>query len=132
MSARAVGVGAGGALVLAGCGGAQSVLDPAGLQASRTAHVWWIYFDVCAVMYVLVMAAVIAAVLRHRAAGAAPEPPGELPGGFRRGVTRVVAALLVISSALLVILMLEDFRVRGALHDLVHHETMSVRVTGRQ
>ena len=44
----------------------QSVLNPAGPQAERIEHLWWIFFWTCAVVYVLVMLFFFAAVVRSR------------------------------------------------------------------
>lgn len=44
----------------------QSVIDPAGPQAAHLAHLWWIFFWTCAVAYVLVIAFLVAAIIRSR------------------------------------------------------------------
>ena len=44
----------------------QSALDSAGPQAQRIEHLWWIFFWVCAVVYVLVLAFFFAAIIRSR------------------------------------------------------------------
>src|SRR3954471_6947846 len=53
-------------LLLAGCGGAQSMLDPAGDQAARTQTLWRLMLWVCGFMYLLVLAFVAAAIWKAR------------------------------------------------------------------
>jgi cytochrome c oxidase subunit 2 len=47
-------------------GGVQSALSPAGPQASAIAGVTWLFFGVCAVVYILVIAALVWAIFRRR------------------------------------------------------------------
>ena len=44
----------------------QSALHPAGVQAARIEQLWWLMFWVCTVVYILVMAAVVVAIVRGR------------------------------------------------------------------
>ena len=44
----------------------QSALDPAGPQAAKIEHLWWVFFWVCAVVYVLLLAFFFAAIIRSQ------------------------------------------------------------------
>src|SRR5438067_1667605 len=57
------------ALLLTGCRGAQSALDPRGPQAGRIAGLWWLTFWVCTVVYVLVLLVVAGALVLKRRKG---------------------------------------------------------------
>jgi cytochrome c oxidase subunit 2 len=59
-------------LLLAGCGGAQSMLDPAGDQAARTETLWRLMLWVCGFMYLLVLAFLAAAIWKARLRLAGP------------------------------------------------------------
>ena len=54
------------ALVTAGCGGASSIVDPKGSEASRIAGVWWLMFGLAAGVYVVVAGFIIHAATRGR------------------------------------------------------------------
>jgi cytochrome c oxidase subunit 2 len=70
--------------LMAGCNTVQSVLHAAGVQARYIEHLWWLLIAVCGAMYVLVLAFLIHAAVRHRRRPAAldadpdlrPHPPG--------------------------------------------------------
>ena len=44
----------------------QSVLHPAGVQAARIEHLWWVLFWVCSVVFVAVVLAISIAAVRGR------------------------------------------------------------------
>lgn len=54
------------ALLLTGCQGIQSVLDPQGPQASRIASLWWVMLIVCTIVLAIVCTLVVLAVVRAR------------------------------------------------------------------
>jgi cytochrome c oxidase subunit 2 len=122
------------ALLAGGCAGRQSVLDPAGLQAQRLDRLWWLYFDVCAAMYVLVLVAVIAALLVYRQGGRTPVPhPAErFDARFERRLTWVVVPMIVVATVLLAGLLAAEYRTRGVMHSLTKRQAMTVTVTGHQ
>src|SRR5215210_3499797 len=51
---------------LAGCSGWQSALDPQGPEATHLAELIWIFTAVCAAVWLLVMIALLAGVMRRR------------------------------------------------------------------
>ena len=46
--------------------GIQSILDARGPQAQNIAHLWWVFFWVCAAVYVIVIAVLCIAIIRGR------------------------------------------------------------------
>lgn len=69
------------ALVLSGCSGAPSTLDPRGPQAEQIAAVWWILLGVGAVVYLVVMLFLFVALFRRRAAFSTALPPENRASG---------------------------------------------------
>lgn len=53
-----------GALLLAGCSGSQSILDPAGDGARDSANIWWLMFWLGTAVFVVVLALIGVAVIR--------------------------------------------------------------------
>ncbi len=77
-------------------GGVQSALNPAGPQAAAIANLTWWFFGVCAVVYVLVIAALIWAIARRRRpSDDAPETSVRL-GWIVAGAAAVTIATLVV------------------------------------
>ena len=72
----------------------QSALDAAGVQAARIEHLWWIFFWACTVVYVVVMAALIVAVVRGRAARVT-QPTDRRISGSVAAATAVTILVLV-------------------------------------
>jgi cytochrome c oxidase subunit 2 len=82
---------------LAGCAGPQSVLDPAGDQASALHGLMRVMVGVCGIAYLLVMAFLAVAIWRGRrrlAASAAPAPTSS-DGRLRLGLMAWVAFIIV-------------------------------------
>jgi cytochrome c oxidase subunit 2 len=117
-------------LLLAGCGGMQSPLDPAGPQAARIDRLWWLTFWVSVAVYVLVMAAVLWAVARRRGGPVEPQVP-PVPATENR-TTWIVSSLVAVSVAVLFVLLVTDFMTGRAIHSLDVPDALVVRVTGHQ
>jgi cytochrome c oxidase subunit 2 len=114
-------------LLLAGCGGIQSALDPAGPGAARIGSIWWLMLIVCAAVYVAVMAMLLWAIARRRrrgpesmAAALVPEPQRE------RRLGQVVGVGVALTSAILVVFVLASFQVGRAL--TAHPAAPAVRI----
>ena len=73
----------------------QSALDPAGPQAQRLADLFWIFFWVSAVVYVVVIAFLIAAMMRGRR-NAAADPEDRHPQKVAVGTAVALTALILI------------------------------------
>src|SRR5829696_1176623 len=56
------------------CGGRQSAVDAAGIQAERLEDLWWIFFWVCTAVYVIVMAVLLTAFFRSKRADSQSAP----------------------------------------------------------
>src|SRR3954468_632940 len=59
-------------IFLPGCSGNQSSLDPAGEQADRIEHLWWLFFGVMVCVYGLVLIFVVFVMLRRRSEDSSP------------------------------------------------------------
>lgn len=110
--------------------GPQSALDAAGVQASRIEHLWWLFFWICAVVYLTVLAVMLAAAIRRRK-GPAPVRPEHAPER-ERGLIRIVAAALGVTVVLLLVMLVGDFTTRRALRSLEPNDPLEIRVTGHQ
>jgi cytochrome c oxidase subunit II len=63
-------------LIIAGCAGELSTLDPAGPRAADIATIGWLMFAMAGVVQLMVIALVVHAVLRHRRGAASPSRLG--------------------------------------------------------
>lgn len=106
--------------------GAASALAPDGPQAARLAHVIWTFLAVCAVVYVVVIAAVLAAIARRRRDG-----DGE--NFDERARLRAVTAAGAVTTLVLVALLIVSVRAGHGLNPMRGaHDTVTVRVIARQ
>lgn len=110
-------------LLLPGCSGSQSALNPAGEGATQIANLWWLFFAVCAAVYVLVMAAVIVAALRTRS------DPDRLS---ERRLGIAVGSATAVTIAILFILLLSSIFTGRALGDLDAEPHLRIVVTAQQ
>jgi cytochrome c oxidase subunit 2 len=100
-----------------------SVLDAAGPQAGRIESLWWIFFWVCAAVFVLVLIALLAAVLRRRRA--------DLHGG-ERGLTRAVGGATAVSAVLLLGLLIASVTTGRAVLRPAPADALTLEVVGHQ
>ena len=113
------------ALLAAGCGGTQSMLDPAGPQARSIARLTWWLFGIGAVVYVVVVAVLLWAVARRG------RPPDMGPDVDRR-LGRVVAGAVGVTVLTLVGLTLGSVATGRALETPSGAGAVSVDVIGHQ
>jgi cytochrome c oxidase subunit 2 len=103
-------------LLLPGCSGIQSALDPAGPGAARIGTIWWLMLIVCTAVYILVMALLLWAIARRRRHGRehglAPVPPEHRR---ERRIGQVIAAGVALTAAILIVFVLASFQVGRAL-----------------
>ena len=121
------------ALLAAGCTGfdRQSAVDPAGPQAGRIHGLWDLYLWVCAAVYVLVMAAVVAAVVRRNRAGSdQPVTAPSVNTEIRKGI--VVAGCVVVTALILLVFLVADFATGRRIDSLSDPDALPVQVTGHQ
>jgi cytochrome c oxidase subunit 2 len=117
-------------LLLAGCGG-PAALSSAGPQSGRITGLWAVTFWICAVVYAVVVALLVAAFARrHRPAPAAPEVAPD-PHAERR-VTRVIAGGVAVTALTVVGLVVASTLTARALGTLGSPQSLTVEVTGHQ
>jgi cytochrome c oxidase subunit 2 len=115
-------------MLLAGCAGSQSVLDPQSGEAHDLARLFWIFTIVCAVVWALVMAALLTVLVRRRPANLTPEKDGPEQ---QRGKAMIVGGLVVVTAVILVIFTLISFyTTRGFTAPSPH--SLQIKVTGAQ
>ena len=86
------------ATLLAACGGPQSVVDSAGIQAGRLESLWWLFFGITASVYVLVMAVLLTALFKRKRA-TAETPPDIVPDKRRETRTaNVIKAAVAVTA----------------------------------
>src|SRR5262245_23422264 len=95
------GLAAAGAILLGGCAGAPSTLDPRGPEASRVATLWWLMFAVALVVFVVVTALLLIAVARARR----PEAQNDARPNDRRALIPVLIGGALVPAGVLVIMM---------------------------
>ena len=108
---------------------AQSALDPAGPQAERISDLWWLMFWICSIVFVLVIAALLMALVRGRR-----EAPSTSPDTERR-LTRSVAAATIVTILLLFVLLVSSVSTGRAIATLPGDQSgdpLVLQVTGRQ
>ena len=115
-------------VAIAGCSGWPS--HPAGPQAVRIAGEWWLFLSVSCAIYVVVMAALIAALLRAPRARAETET--ELPAPVNRRFSYAVGAAVAISVALLFALLISDFLTGRVVEAFGANNPLVIEVKGRQ
>jgi cytochrome c oxidase subunit 2 len=105
-----------GCLGLAGCGGLQAALDPAGPGAARIGEIWWLMFFICGAVFVLVMAALVAAIARRGRPEADPVSATVSPDAAREWrMSRIVGASVATTVAILCLFVLASFWIGRAL-----------------
>jgi cytochrome c oxidase subunit 2 len=109
----------------AGCGGAQSALDPAGPQARTIASLTWGFFAVCGVVYLITIGLLAWALWRRRDAGDdTPETAARLG--------RLVAGAVLVSIATLVVLVVTSVSAGRGLTSPSGPGAVTVDVIGHQ
>ncbi|MER8969760.1 cytochrome c oxidase subunit II [Mesorhizobium sp. M0808] len=116
-------------LLLAGCSGWQSALDPKGPAASELAWLIWFFTALCAVVWLGVMAVLIVPLARRRA------PVGDplvLDAAAERSKMRIVVAALAATALILVGLTLLSYFANRTLAAIGSDAALTIRVTGHQ
>jgi cytochrome c oxidase subunit 2 len=101
----------------------QSVIHPAGIQAARVSHLWWVMFGICAVVWCLVAAAALGAIIRGRAGASR---------ATERQLGRSVAIAGGVSLVALLALLFQSVVTGRALDSLHSPDALVVEVTGNQ
>jgi cytochrome c oxidase subunit 2 len=121
------------ASVAVSCGGRQSAVDAAGVQASQLEHLWWMFFYVTAAVYVMVMVVLLTAVFRRQRSNEndAPDKTTNTPRETR--AANVVKAAVGVTVIVLFVLMITSFRAGKAIDHLANvPPEVVIKVTGHQ
>ena len=115
-------------LLLAGCSGWQSSLDPHSVLAEHLANLFWFFVATCTVVWLLVAAALFRVLRQASPTGGRPDE--DTPAQFRRK-TIVISALVGATVVILTIFtMVSFYATRGITwHDA---NTITVKITGHQ
>jgi cytochrome c oxidase subunit II len=120
-------------LFLSGCRGSQSALDAGGVQSERLENLWWIFFFVCAAVYLIVMAVLIAAWYRAKKASAETAPEIKPNPEREKRVGNIVKGAIAVTILTLFVLMISSFRTGRAINSLSSApDYLSIKVTGHQ
>jgi cytochrome c oxidase subunit 2 len=117
-----------GLFALAGCGSGPSALTGAGPAATTIASLTWVLVGILAVIYLLVMAALIYSVSRRR-------PPALEPGApraDRTALTSVLTAGAIIPFVILTALLLATLHVLAVVLPAETPDALAVEVRGQQ
>jgi cytochrome c oxidase subunit 2 len=125
---RATALGA--TLTLAGCGGLQSPLAPAGEQAAGIASLFWLMMAVCGSMYLLVLAFLGLGLWRSRHSGSVNAEPSINPAD--RGLTRTLLVWSALVVGGLTVLIVGSFLADRTIAQARGRTALEVRVTGHQ
>ena len=123
-------------LLLPGCAGWQSALDPAGAQAGRIESLWRLMLYVTAAVYVVVMIALLVAVFRSRRRG--PASVGDAPDtrpdeGRERRMAHVVIAGVAATVLILFVFLVSSYLTGRGLHaEAKSSDVLVVRIRGNQ
>ncbi|HVJ36711.1 MAG TPA: cytochrome c oxidase subunit II [Stenotrophomonas sp.] len=113
-------------VLLAGCHGVQSALDPAADQAMAIDRVWWILVSVCSVIYLLVLVALAWAMLRARRRREAVAEGTGADRAWQHGLVGWAVLVVGLLSWFVVIAFLADRKLHAGQPDL------EIRITAKQ
>ena len=102
-------------LLLAGCEGIQSVVDPKGPQAARIATLWWVMLAICTVVMVAVIALVIMGALKGTRSQAAGKPPEQTRLTHRQQTHLVLLGGVIVPVVVLVGLLIYSVAISNAM-----------------
>lgn len=121
-------------LLLDGCTGAQSVLNPVGPQSGRISRLWWLMFYVCSAVFLLVSAAVLVAIFRRRSERErTTNAPDTLPdAGREERMTRVIVGAVAVTAVVLFVFLIASFTTGRGLYSLPSQQALIIKVTGHQ
>jgi cytochrome c oxidase subunit 2 len=101
----------------------QSIIHPAGIQAERISHLWWVMFGICAFVWAVVAVAALVAIHRgHRSASTASDLQASV----------AVAAATIVTALTLIGLLTQSVLTGRALDTLRAPDALRIQVTGSQ
>jgi cytochrome c oxidase subunit II len=116
-------------VALTGCSGAQSVLDPKGVQAERIAQLFWIFTAVCGVVWLLVTIVLCLTLVRGRGV-LLRENPLLVDQTQDRRLAVIVGSLAVLTTAILVVFTVSSYLATRGL--AAPDDAIGIEVTGYQ
>jgi cytochrome c oxidase subunit II len=125
-------------LLLSGCAGVQSALDPAGPQAGRINGLWWLMFYTLLAVFLIVMCALLLAAFRRRRpfSGEMADMPDTKPEPAReRRMSHTVMGGVVITIVILFVLLISSYLTGHSLYSVASTSgpgALTVEVTGHQ
>jgi cytochrome c oxidase subunit 2 len=129
----AAGLLASASFLFASCGGRQSALDAAGIQAERLQDLWWLFFYITAAVYVIVMAVLLVALFRNKKVDERTPAEVEPDEARETRIGYVVKAAVAVTLVTLFALMITSFRTGKALNSLAETPpAIAIKVTGHQ
>src|SRR5215204_1106884 len=119
--------------VLLSCGGRQSAVNAAGVQADRLEFLWWLFLWICGAVYVIVMAVLIAAFIRNRRSDAATEPETSPDAAAENRAANIVKVAVGVTLLTMFALMITSFRTGRSVAALsLEPDVLSIKITGNQ
>ena len=115
-------------VMLGGCAGETSMLNPQGHGATQIANIWWFMLIVAAIVYVVVMGLLAAALLRRRQSEADVRVK-EVPAG---SYAFILIMGVVIPAVILFTLFILTLQTARALSFLETDGTLTIEVTGKR
>jgi cytochrome c oxidase subunit 2 len=107
----------------AGCRGVQSALDPAGREARGIAGLWWLFFAVCAAVFLIVIVSFALAVFRRS--------EEETPDRLARGRLAVTVAVGV-TAAILLLFLVVSVSTGREISESAGPDALRIQVIGHQ
>lgn len=118
---------------LTSCGGAQSAVSSAGVQANRLESLWWMFFSITAAVYVSVMAVLLISFFKRRQSDSQDAPDVKPDAKRETRAKNVVKAALAVTVITLFALMITSFRTGRAVNSLSEiPPAIAIKVTGHQ
>jgi cytochrome c oxidase subunit 2 len=119
-------------LACSGCTGFdnQSPLHPSGVQADDINRLYLLNFWVCAVVYMLVVSAVVWALVRRTRCGPALGVDHTTDTDRRAGL--IVSGLVILTAAILTVFLIADFLTGRAIDSRSDADAPTIKVTGHQ
>jgi cytochrome c oxidase subunit 2 len=126
-----------GSLLLSGCTGQQSALDPAGPQAGRISGLWWLMFYTLSAVFLIVMCLLLVAAFRRRRplSGEAADVPDMKPEpSSERLMSHTVIGGIVVTTIILFVLLIASFLTGRSLYSMasIGEGALAVEVTAHQ
>jgi cytochrome c oxidase subunit 2 len=117
---------------LTGCQQAHSVLAPATPEAAGIARIWWVFFAVCAAVYVVIVLTVIGVGIKHRRSSErSPPAPLKIEGSSEHLTHRVLTWATAVTAVILIGLLTADLWVQRGIAPR-EDNPLTIRVTGHQ